>query len=503
MRKCYFPFGWAVVVAFGLGIWFIVYFLVEWDPSGRPVRLLLTDDAMISMDYARSWAQGCGWVWYCGADRVEGFTNPLWVAYMAFWHLFPFPPAVAALPIVLTGFLTLYLQLRYTYKLAKRYFSEEVGRLAVWLLALLPPAVLWHFMGLETGFLMALTTYLSYEASMREAPTFPNWIGCAAGILTRMDFLVPLGALCIFWSLRTRRRYPFLLILGTCIGLLVVLTVVRWSYYGALLPNTYYLKVTSVPLFLRWANGLLTLGGSLLTNLPLWALGVYAVIRGWEGQGIYWLAILVVGAEILYSVYVGGDAWEMAALTNRYLGLGYPLLGVLAASVLKRYKLLFQMVGLAFISAGVSNRWLHLSTLAPYVRPLSKETVSNLFSVFVPFPLPDLGIESGAKVWLGPAGTTPYFYPQYRYGDYLGKCDSAVAHRSPTCYLTMRFYQLYTPGHTRIGIDRVLADEEAKVVCIGPRGHPGRVRSACEAERYLPRLEEQFTYRPPYGWFRR
>src|SRR3954451_10285533 len=42
----------------------------------------LFDDAMISMRYAKNLANGYGLVWNPGGERVEGYTNPLWVLYM-------------------------------------------------------------------------------------------------------------------------------------------------------------------------------------------------------------------------------------------------------------------------------------------------------------------------------------------------------------------------------------------------------------------------------------
>lgn len=54
----------------------------------------LQDDAMTSMVYARNWAQGFGLVYQPG-ERVEGFTNPLWVAWMALIHVLHPDPATA------------------------------------------------------------------------------------------------------------------------------------------------------------------------------------------------------------------------------------------------------------------------------------------------------------------------------------------------------------------------------------------------------------------------
>jgi hypothetical protein len=57
---------------------------------------VLFDDAMISMRYAYNLAHGNGLVWNLG-ERVQGFTNPLWVFYMALLRLCD-PSAQLALP---------------------------------------------------------------------------------------------------------------------------------------------------------------------------------------------------------------------------------------------------------------------------------------------------------------------------------------------------------------------------------------------------------------------
>ena len=44
---------------------------------------VLMDDEMISMRYAKNLAHGWGMVYNPGGDRVEGFTNLMWMLYMA------------------------------------------------------------------------------------------------------------------------------------------------------------------------------------------------------------------------------------------------------------------------------------------------------------------------------------------------------------------------------------------------------------------------------------
>ncbi|MCS7296944.1 MAG: hypothetical protein NZ611_01845, partial [Bacteroidia bacterium] len=296
MQKVFSSFRLPLFIAFLIALWFIFFFLIQRDEHGHFIRFLLTDDAMISMDYARSLIQGCGLVWYCGADKVEGFTNPLWVLYMAFWHLCGIPRDIIALPIILTGFITLSFQFAYARQLFSLYLSPQGTLLASWIVALFPPLTLWHFMGLETGAILTLGIYLSLKAAQSSVPDWRVLLATAVGLLLRMDFLVPALSIGLFWSYRTKKWAPLLSFSLITFLTLALLTIGRWMYYKTLLPNTYQLKVASVPLVLRVVNGLATLIGSVGTNTPLWALAAYGAYRLGRRHDLSLLAIVLAGS---------------------------------------------------------------------------------------------------------------------------------------------------------------------------------------------------------------
>ena len=50
---------------------------------------VLKDDAMISMTYARNFANGFGLNWARHGQPVEGFTHPLWALLMIPIHWLP------------------------------------------------------------------------------------------------------------------------------------------------------------------------------------------------------------------------------------------------------------------------------------------------------------------------------------------------------------------------------------------------------------------------------
>ena len=92
-------FSLIVLVYAIYGVIFIVETIFVVD--GKPYSALF-DDAMISMTYARNFAEGHGLVWNVG-DRVEGYTNPLWVVFMAGFHLLPIPENWISLAIQVAG----------------------------------------------------------------------------------------------------------------------------------------------------------------------------------------------------------------------------------------------------------------------------------------------------------------------------------------------------------------------------------------------------------------
>lgn len=112
----------------------------------------LFDDAMVSMRYAKNLAHGYGLVWNPGGERVEGFTNPLWVVYMSLFHHVGLPAAKISIFIQLTGMLLLAWNLVITRKIAFLLSGSQVAALgAVVLTAFYLPLNMWSLQGMEVS----------------------------------------------------------------------------------------------------------------------------------------------------------------------------------------------------------------------------------------------------------------------------------------------------------------------------------------------------------------
>ena len=345
IRRCWFPCLLAVYVCYALA--FIVRTSTVVD--GRRYFLLL-DDAMISMTYAKNLAAGHGAVWWPGAEAVEGYSNPLWMLYMAAVHRLPLPPRLMSLPVQLTGMLLVIGTLFFVKAIAERLAADPSedrrqtgprdaaagsGRpmlapfLAVLLTAFYYPLNNWTLRGMEVG-LLAFGVCLAVWAAMRcrKNQRCPWWLMPFLGLLTtvRMDAAV-VGVVVLawlVWNLPAHRRQTLIAGLAWLALFLVVQSLVRRAYYHDWLPNTYYLKLAGVPLGRRLVWGLYVLF-HFLAGMGLWLVALVAWLAVAVRSRTVWLILALVAAQACYSIYVGGDAWEFAAAHNRYLCIVMPL----------------------------------------------------------------------------------------------------------------------------------------------------------------------------------
>ncbi len=313
----------------------------------------LFDDAMISMTYARNLARGHGLVWNVG-EPVEGYTNLLWTLIMAAVHRLPQPERLTPAAVMLVGALVLAATVVVVYRIgcgvaaaAPAVAGQPSGTapggavLAAWLTAVNYPLIYWTLRGMEVG-LVALLVALAVLLTLRLWRAFSRRdlvllaLVLALGLLTRTDALVPCGlvAVAAVLGVRAERRGATALgLFGTLAAVLGAHTAFRLAYYGAPLPATYYLKVDGIDLAARLGRGLAALVQNLIVPLyaPI-AVAAVGLLARWRSGALdrrHVLLLALVAAQAAYSIYVGGDAWEVLRFANRYLAAVLPLLFVL------------------------------------------------------------------------------------------------------------------------------------------------------------------------------
>jgi hypothetical protein len=403
---------------------------------------VLFDDAMISMQYAKNLAHGHGLVWNAGGERVEGYTNPLWVLYMVLLHLLPLATSKVSLLVQITGALLLVANLFFVRKIADLISdgSAFVTTSAVLLTAFYLPLNNWALQGMEVGVLALIISSSLWQALRvlrSEASVRGLYVTLGVGALVRPDMAVPFAAVLVFMvvadAANRRKHLAWGLTLLVCVVL--VPTLLRLWYYGDVLPNTYYLKLTGFPLMLRLARG-------------VWVLVEFVLRLGWfaflmplsvlffrRDRSVY-LSLTLVATQVAYSVYVGGDAWEDWGGSYRYISIVMPVFFILFSYGLVTNGLrlmgpaarharagLAALVGLSLIGFNALNgvdtlrEWLLLKAGLDVPR---HERVVRRALLVAKITKPEATV---AVTW---AGALPYFSERYCI-DLLGKSDRTIA----------------------------------------------------------------------------
>jgi hypothetical protein len=289
------------------------------------------DDAFISFRYAENWVRGDGLVFNAG-ERVEGYTNFLWTAWVALGLRVGVEPVLFAR---VSGMLAGVLLLWAGYFFARPLLASRA------LLFLLPVPIvangafaLWCGAGLETS-LFALLVFAGTAASARSGESGRGF-AAASFLLALASLARPEGALvygAVLFDRLLLRRVP---VRDSAAGVLLYVLLAgsheawRIAYYGDLLPNAYYAKTGGG--LRQAARGLGYAaryfgpfgGWTLLAPLPLLRIGG---LRSPERT------VLCVTIVYVWSVIgVGGDSLPF----HRFFVPAVPLLAVLAVLALDR-----------------------------------------------------------------------------------------------------------------------------------------------------------------------
>jgi hypothetical protein len=437
---------------------------------------VLFDDAMISMRYAYNLAHGLGPVWNAG-ERVEGFTNPLWVGIMALIHLMPIGLNQTGLYVQVLGASLLTLNLFFVKGIVEHFTDDLFAMLAaVALTAFYAPLNSFGLLGMEVSLLALMLTAVIWLI-LKSGDRFNIWVYILLAIstLVRFDMAVPYLVIfaVLFFTQKENRKQHLLWGLGLLVLFLGGQTLARYMYYGDVLPNTYYLKVEGWNIKLRLLRGLYAL--SQFVYYSNWVLiflpfSLFIFRRDWK---VTLLTLILLG-QIAYSVYVGGDAWENHGGANRYIVIAMSMFFAAfswsvsellqkAASALGAvrgagdggrsiYKIGWRVVYLiAFVFSLLNfnallgdwkaiERW-NLSRRPDYVAGSDRNLQISLALENVTKP--------GASIAVVGAGTIPYLLPDRYAIDILGKADPYIAHQKVRVPMSVEDVPFMRPGHMK------------------------------------------------------
>lgn len=414
-------------------------------------RHFFHDDAYISLRYAWHWLNTGELVWNPG-EHVEGYTNFLHLAATtgtaalgADWVSAPrLVNAASALVLLLAFGLGV-----------SRWTTATGTLLGLALIVGSPLLSAWIWGGLEAPMVAALLL-AGVMATLRGIEDAPAWapVGgllLALAALTRLDAVLVGGVAVasLLW-----RRPARGMVAGAC-WLLPVAAHMAWrmTYYGELLPNTFYTKVGDLGghgisglSYLAWWTG----------EPPYWpVLAPFAAWLAWRDEDQQPIVIALVGSVLLHVTYVvwaGGD--HMPAF--RFFLPMLPLLAWLLALAVSASQrdgqspvVLGSVVIVCLLLAG--------ARVAPRERDPAA-FVGEIVGRWMAENWPEERL-----VALHTAGSTPFLNPRMRFIDMLGLTDTHIARRMD---VPARLPAQQVPGHAK-GDGTYVVYREPDVVILG------------------------------------
>jgi hypothetical protein len=293
-------------------------------------RDFFMDDAWTGFRYVENLLACDGFVFQAG-ERVEGVTNAGWLLLLSI------PSTVFETPMVakVLGLLLCIAAVIICYALTRQFVGGPKAAVmaapAMLLAATHFDFVYYALAGMETGLIAALLCAMALLADSDRRGWLLPLLGALA-FLTRPEALLvyPLFLL-IAAAARLDPPKRLLTGAGVFVALIAAITAARYAYYGALLPNTFGGKPTtvgdvllSIYASLAGTNVNLSIGfGQILAPVVLAMGAVVAAKRGSSRRA--GMAVAAVATGWLFATYAPAD-WTA---TGRYFGPYIPLASVL------------------------------------------------------------------------------------------------------------------------------------------------------------------------------
>ena len=443
------------------------------------------DDALISMRYAWNLANGNGLVWNPG-EYVQGYSNLLMTLFMSLVHLV-FDKRFAVMAINASGIVFMLLIAFATSRIAGYLYHDassrenDIASIIAFALALCySPLAYWSLMGMETGMLAMLLTFavlyvFKYEHGGNIRYLYLATILLSLAVLTRNETVIfgaCIGgyAIVLFRHQERKKHIPQLLAamalyLATGLGLLLF----QYNYYGEWLPNTYTLKISGIPLSHRLVNGFFYVAHFLL-SMAIIISYIVDNMKQSRTRGKLLVCCIAVAA-VLYTIYIGGDAFRYFRITAPVIPL---VMALFAVGMVCRMKLTTPGAVVSDQNAGtlptgknkfrspraratvgillamlVANIYL-LPQLTLIAKPSFSRTTQDITNKAI---ILDQILSAEATIGVFAAGTVPYY--SGRVGiDFLGKMDKYIARVPPD--LSGTPYSLRgrnLPGHNKYDLE--------------------------------------------------
>ncbi|MFN5416094.1 MAG: hypothetical protein ACK5B9_03485 [Flavobacteriia bacterium] len=425
-----------------ISLYTFVFSLISWFTNVKSLSGI--DDANIYFIYMRNLANGNGFCYNIGGEKVEGFTSLLWTLIGSFCFKLTENPEIFLLILnfILVNYTLWKIVCFIDNLIASRKLISSQSLLFLGLLAVFPGFFEWTILSLmESALFFSILSLTSLQ--ILEYILFDKKINYSFSILlgllllTRPESIlwVPFFIFCNFFislnkgnsikSAITSLIFPFFL----SSLVLASITIWRLNYFGYPFPNTYYAKVSDDLLF-NLKNGSIYIL-ECMSNYPVLLLSPILLIFLLFKKKKQFLPIVFLLLFCLTSIAIptinGGDHFQYA----RFLQVGMPIfiLAIIFFLYFTNYKLNFLKVFLIVALGVISSRFLILKNIYHQTSPLANEweiaiegrkNAKNLNTFFQDIKrLPVQGVYT--------AGGSAFFYKGETI-DLLGLNNSKIAH---------------------------------------------------------------------------
>lgn len=397
------------------------------------------DDAFITFRYSQNLVNGHGPVYNPG-EYVEGYSNFLWMLVMAIPIALGMDPVT---PSWLLGLLCLGANLWLCYRLFSYLLKSHLRGLFLFSLLLTHDALLgFGTSGMETAMNALLWTgLLSFSIRITAAPPtetpFLHWLGvgilAALCILSRPDgalVVVVCGGFLLRHAIIHKALVSRNLIAPTLTFFSIILVWVFWkmSFYGNLLPNTFYAKSGPYLMDGLLYIGLFFLSYGLFVPIGMFLLKSKQAVQ--EADAPWAMLIILVALWAGYLVWVGGD-FMFFRMWVPVLPALYLLLGLFLYRQISSNKVRVVILGLLLLAnllhfPGFAN-WYPTGFVLPLQR-WSSASVSSLSYSEQGKVLGELfgSADPPVRLAVGAAGASPYYSGLWA-TDIYGLIDAQVA----------------------------------------------------------------------------
>ncbi len=315
------------------------------------------DDSYITFRYVKNFTDGHGLVFNIG-ERVEGYTCFLWVMLLSLFKILGFSFISFSQTI---GIIFSLLALYFTFRISTDIFNKEGTAIYISVFSLGAAAMLmangafayWSVSGMETGmfgFLITLGIYL-YLKEIKRGGTGFNYssIVFLLASLTRPEgnliFAVTvLHKIIITVRAKKENKISGLISKNNIIWIsayvvpAVIFMIWRYSYYGYLLPNTFYAKTGGSLEYIKSGLNYFTDFASTYGLYGLLLIIPFFTIRNKEKFNLYLYLLMVFYVFCLYVIFIGGDVLRPARFFVPLLPVFYILVQEGTASLFKMFE---------------------------------------------------------------------------------------------------------------------------------------------------------------------